>query len=74
VTVNWRPARGVQRYSVTLRGRHGTSLGRFVGRKVRKLRFVRIRRDERLTVTIVGVSKKLRRGPAARTVVRAAKP
>jgi hypothetical protein len=73
VVVSWRPARGVERWSVTLRGRHGTSVGRFVTRKTRRLRFARIRRDERLTVTVVGVSKKLRRGPAAKTKLRAAR-
>jgi hypothetical protein len=71
VIVSWRPARGAHRYSVTLRGRHGTSLGRFVGRGTRRVRFDRIRRDERLRVTVVAVSKKFRRGGAARTVVRA---
>ena len=74
VVVSWRPARGVERWSVTMRGRHGTSLGRFVGRRTRRVRFVRIRRDERLTVTVVGVSRKLRRGPVARKVVRPARP
>ena len=71
VIVTWRPARGAQRHSVTLRGRHGTSVGRFVGRKTRKVRFDRIRRDERLRVTVYGVSKKFRRGGTARRVVKA---
>jgi hypothetical protein len=71
--VRWRGARGAQRYSVTLRGRHGTSLGRFVGRKARKVKFARVRRDERLKVTAFAVSKKLRRGPVARKKVRAAR-
>ena len=73
VVVRWRPARGAQRYAITVRGRHGTALGRFVGRRARRVRFVRVRRDERLTVTAVGVSKKLRRGPVARKKLRAAR-
>ena len=71
VIVTWRPARGAQRHSITLRGRHGTSVGRFVGRRTRRVRFDRIRRDERLTVTVYGVSKKFRRGPVARRGVKA---
>ena len=71
VAITWRPARGAQRHSVTLRGRHGTSVGRFVGRKTRKVRFDRIRRDERLTVTVYGLSKKYRRGAATRLRVKA---
>jgi hypothetical protein len=73
VVVSWRPASGAQRYSVTLRGRQGTSLGRLVGRRARKVRFAHIRRDQRLTATVVAVSKKLRRGPVAKTVVRRAR-
>lgn len=74
VAVRWRPASGAQRYAVTLRGRHGTSVGRLVGRRGRRVRFVRIRRDERLTVRVVGISKKLRRGPVVKRVVRPARP
>jgi len=73
VIVRWRGARGAQRYSITVRGRHGTTLGRFVGRKARRVKFVRVRRDERLRVTAFAVSKKLRRGPAARKTLRAAR-
>ena len=74
VVVSWRPAAGAQRHSVTLRGRQGTSLGRLVGRRARRVRFAHIRRDQRLTVTVVGVSKKMRRGAAAKTAVRPARP
>jgi hypothetical protein len=73
VVVKWKGARGAQRYSITIHGRHGTSLGRFVGRKARKVKFAHVRRDERLKVAAFGVSKKLRRGPVARKNVRAAK-
>ncbi|MGH2838884.1 MAG: hypothetical protein ACRDJY_11145, partial [Thermoleophilaceae bacterium] len=73
VIVSWRGARGAQRYSVTIRGRHGTSLGRFVGRKARKVRFAHVRRDERLRIVVFGVSKKLRRGGAARKNLPAAR-
>lgn len=73
VIVTWRGARGAQRYSVTVRGRHGTSLGRFVGRKARKVRFGHVRRDERLRIVVYGVSKKLRRGGAARKNLPAAR-
>jgi hypothetical protein len=71
VVVRWRPAKGAQRQVVRLRGRHGTSLARLTGRRGRKVRFARVRRDERLTVTVVGISKKSRRGPVARKKVRA---
>jgi len=71
--VGWRPARAAQRYSITVRGRHGTTLGRLAGRKARKVKFVRVRRDERLRVTAYALSKKLRRGPVVRRKVRAAR-
>ena len=74
VTVRWGAARGAASYTVTIRGRHGTKLGRFVGRGTRKIRFARIRRDERLTVRVYALSKKYRRSPTARAVLRAAKP
>jgi hypothetical protein len=73
VVVKWRPAREARRYSIKIRGRHGTSLGRLVGRKRRKVKFVRVREDERLEVTAVALSKKLRRGPIARKRLRAAR-
>ena len=73
VVVRWRPAKGAQRQVVRLRGRHGTSLARMTGRRARKVRFVRVRRDERLTITVAGISKKLRRGPAAKRKLRAAR-
>ena len=73
VIVSWRGARGAQRYSITIHGRHGTSLGRLAGRKARKVKFAHVRRDERLKVAAFGVSKKLRRGPVARKNVRGAK-
>lgn len=73
VIVSWRGARGAQRYSVTLRGRHGTALGRLAGRKARKVRFTHVRRDEKLKIAVYGVSKKLRRGPAAKKNLPAAR-
>lgn len=73
VVVRFRSAKGAQRHMVRLRGRHGTSLARLTGRRARRVRFVRVRRDEKLTVTVVGISKKLRTGPAARRKLRAAR-
>ena len=73
VIVKWRGARAAQRYSITLRGRHGTSLGRFAGRKARKVRFAHVRRDEKLKIAVYGVSNKLRRGPAAKKNLPAAR-
>ncbi|HYH59750.1 MAG TPA: hypothetical protein VD790_11100 [Thermoleophilaceae bacterium] len=73
VIVRWRPAKRAQRHSITVRGRHGTTLGRLVGRKARKVKFVRVRRDERLRVTAYALSEKMRRGPVARKKVRAAR-
>lgn len=73
VIVRWRPAKGAQRQVVRVRGRHGTSLARLTGRRARKARFVRVRRDQKLNVTVVGISKKLRSGPVARRKLRAAR-
>ena len=71
--VRWRGARDAQRYSITVRGRQGTLLGRFVGKKARRVKFPRVRRDEKLKVSAYAVSKKLRRGPVTRKKVRKAR-
>lgn len=74
VVVSWRGARGAGSYDVRLRGRQGTSLGRFVAKKTRKVSFAHVRRDQKLKITVVAVSKKFRRGPVARLALRRAKP
>ena len=53
--------------------RHGTSLGRFAGRKARKFASPTFRRDEKLKIAVYGVSNKLRRGPAAKKNLPAAR-
>jgi hypothetical protein len=70
VTVRWRRARGAARYVATLRGSHGTRLGRLVKARSRRLRFRAVRRDERLKVVLRPLSKRLRPGPARRVSVR----
>jgi hypothetical protein len=62
VIVTWRPAARSARSIVRLRGRD-TRLGRLVGGKVRRVGFAGVRRGERVTVTVQGVSRKLRTGP-----------
>jgi hypothetical protein len=66
MSVSWRPARGAARYSVVLKGAKGTRLGRLVGRKVKRLRFTAVRRDERVQVSVRALSSKLRLGPPRR--------
>lgn len=70
LTLRWGPASGAQRYVVTLRGAHGTRLGRLVPGKTRKLRFTAVRRDERVVAQVRGLSKKLRLGAARSITVR----
>ncbi len=73
LTVTWGSATGAQRYSVTVRGAHGTRLGRLVPARTRKLRFIAVRRDERVVVQVRALSKKLRLGAARAVTVRGGK-
>jgi hypothetical protein len=66
VTVTWKPGKSTSRQIVRLRGKH-TNLARLVTGKTGKVVFDAVRRDERVTIEVRGVSAKQRRGPA-RTV------
>ncbi len=70
LTVTWKRASGARRYAITVHGVHGTRLGRLVPSRVHAARFTAVRRDERVTVQVRALSKKLRLGPARRVVVR----
>ena len=52
---------------------HGTRLGRLVPARTRKLRFIAVRRDERVVVQVRALSKKLRLGAARAVTVRGGK-
>jgi len=69
VTVSWRGAARAARYAVRLRGTH-MRLGQLVGAKVHHVRFAAVRRGEKVTVTVVPLSAKLRSGPARRVTAR----
>ena len=68
VTVTWRPGRGTSRQVVRLRGKH-TNLARLVSSKTRKVVFTAVRRDERVTIEVRGVSAKQRQGPVRKVRV-----
>jgi hypothetical protein len=68
--VSWRPAKNANRYSVLVKGREGTRLGRMLGSKARKVRFNHVGSDRRLTVTVVAIAKNKQRGGAAKKTVR----
>ena len=62
LTVTWASAAKAARYSVIVRGSKGSRAARFVGSKTRKLRLTGMRRDEKFTVTVRGLSKDMRAG------------
>ncbi|MFL5844415.1 MAG: hypothetical protein ACJ762_06950 [Solirubrobacteraceae bacterium] len=69
VVVSFAPSAGAARYAVTLRGVKGTRLGRLVSK--RKLRFDAVSSREKVTVSVRGLSKTMRLGPARRITLRA---
>lgn len=62
------PSAGATRYAVTLRGVRGTRLGRLVSR--RRVVFDGVRREEKVTISVRGLSKTLRAGPARTVTLR----
>ena len=69
LVVSWAPARGAARYAVTVKGAKGTRLGHLVPRGTRRVAFGAVRREERVTVRVRALSRKLRPGPAVQRVV-----
>ncbi|MEA2425184.1 MAG: hypothetical protein QOH13_1594 [Thermoleophilaceae bacterium] len=63
LTITWKAARGATSYVVKIQGSKGTRLARMVGTKARSLKLGAMRRDERFTVTVRGLSKTNRAGP-----------
>ena len=62
LTATWRRARGAADYLVTLRGIYGTRVAKLVHAPKQRLRVDGIRRDERIVVEVVAVSKTSQRG------------
>lgn len=71
VVVSFRSAPGAARHAVTLKGARGTRLGELLGKGKRRVRFPAVHRNEKVTVTVRGLSSKLRLGPAVRRGLRA---
>jgi hypothetical protein len=70
LTISWARAKNAARYMVVVKGAKGTRIGRMVSGKAKGLRLTAIRRDEKLTVTVRGLSKTLVRGAPATARVR----
>jgi hypothetical protein len=68
LVVSFAPAAGAARYAVTVIGAKGTRLSTLTARH--RLAFPSVRREERVTVSVRGLSKKLRLGPARRLTLR----
>lgn len=71
VVVTFRPASGAARHAVTIAGAKGTRQGQLLGKGRRTAAFPAVHEDEKVTVTVRGMSAKLRLGPAARRTLRA---
>ena len=72
VTVTWSVPRGAKRQVVRLRGKH-TNLARFVSSKTKSLTFTAVRRDEKVTIEVRGLSVNLRAGPTRKVSVGGAR-
>ncbi|MDQ3933371.1 MAG: hypothetical protein M3340_01925 [Actinomycetota bacterium] len=72
VTVSWRPGKGAKSQIVRLRGRH-TNLARLVSSKTRRMVFTAVRRDERVTIEVRGVSARQRQSAVRKVRVGAAR-
>jgi hypothetical protein len=69
LVVSFAPAAGAARYAVTVKGVRGTRLGALVSK--RRVTFGAVRREEKVTVSVRGLSKTLRLGPARKLTLRA---
>ena len=70
VSVTWRPGRGAKQQIVRVRGKN-TNIARLVSAKTRKLTLAAVRRDERVSVEVQGVSSRGIQGKATRLRLRA---